>query len=111
MTAAPPPATDLADGLRRLKLRRDPPPVPEVMATARARRWELLRVLIEAEITVPDASNAATRMKNAALPVVKTLDELDGPRHLSPARPWTAWPPSNGSRGALFVSIHHMHAG
>jgi DNA replication protein DnaC len=82
MTAAAPPplAGDLAAGLRRLKLAAIRRQAPEVMATARAQRWapeELLRVLIEAEITARDASNAATRMRNAAFPVVKTLDELD----------------------------------
>ena len=83
-------ATDLADSLpaaaqapRRSAARRQrasPPPG--------AQRWaqdELLRVQIEAEITARDASNAATRMKNAALPVVKTLYELD--RFASYSRP------------------------
>jgi DNA replication protein DnaC len=36
-----------------------------------------LRTLIEAEITARDASNAAARMKTAAFPVIKTLEELD----------------------------------
>src|SRR5262249_15902863 len=38
---------------------------------------ELLRTLVEAEITARDASNARARMRNAAFPVTKTLDELD----------------------------------
>jgi len=52
----------------------------ELLITARTQRWapeELLRTLIEAEITARDASNAATRMKTAAFPVMKTLEELD----------------------------------
>ncbi len=53
---------------------------PELLITARTQRWapeELLRTLIDAEITARDASNARTRMKTAAFPVAKTLDELD----------------------------------
>ncbi len=81
MTAAPPPlAADLAAGLRRLKLSAIRQLAPELLITAKTQRWapeELLRTLIEAEITARDASNAAARMKTAAFPVSKTLDELD----------------------------------
>jgi DNA replication protein DnaC len=78
--AAPPLAPDLAAGLRRLKLAAMRQLAPELLITAKIQRWapeELLRTLIEAEITARDASNAAARMKNAAFPVIKTLDELD----------------------------------
>jgi len=82
MTAAAPPALapDITAGLRRLKLAAMRQLAPELLITARTQRWapeELLRTLIEAEITARDASNARTRMKTAAFPVVKTLDELD----------------------------------
>src|SRR5258708_10670944 len=81
MTAAPPPlAPDLAAGLRRLKLAAMRQLAPELLITAKTQRWapeELLRTLIEAEISAREASNARTRMKNAAFPVIKTLDELD----------------------------------
>jgi DNA replication protein DnaC len=81
MTAAAPPlAPDLAAGLRRLKLAAIRQLAPELLITAKTQRWapeELLRTLIEAEITARDASNAATRMKTAAFPVMKTLEELD----------------------------------
>jgi len=81
MTAAAPPlAPDLAAGLRRLKLAAIRQLAPELLITAKTQRWapeELLRTLVEAEITARDASNARTRMKNAAFPVTKTLDELD----------------------------------
>jgi DNA replication protein DnaC len=53
---------------------------PEVLATAKVQRWtpeETLRVLIEAELAARDASNAATRLKAAAFPVLKTLDGFD----------------------------------
>jgi len=81
MTAAAPPlAADLAAGLRRLKLATMRRLAPELLITAKTQRWapeELLRTLIEAEISARDASNAATRMKAAAFPVTKTLEELD----------------------------------
>jgi DNA replication protein DnaC len=81
VTAPPPPlAPDIAAGLRRLKLATIRQLAPELLVTARTQRWapeELLRTLIDAEITARDASNARTRMKAAAFPVTKTLDELD----------------------------------
>jgi DNA replication protein DnaC len=81
MTAAPPPlAPDLAAGLRRLKLAAIRQLAPELLITAKTQRWapeELLRTLVEAEIAARDASNARSRMRNAAFPVTKALDELD----------------------------------
>jgi DNA replication protein DnaC len=81
MTAAPPPlAPDLTEGLRRLKLAAMRRLAPELLLTAKTQRWapeELLRTLVEAEISARDASNARTRLKNAAFPVTKTLDEFD----------------------------------
>ena len=82
MTAAAPPplAPDLAAGLRRLKLAAIRQLAPELLITAKTQRWapeELLRTLVEAEITAREASNARARMKNAAFPVTKTLGELD----------------------------------
>jgi hypothetical protein len=81
MTAAAPPlAPDLVAGLRRLKLAAIRQVAPELLITAKTQRWapeELLRTLVEAEITAREASNSRTRMKNAAFPVTKTLDELD----------------------------------
>jgi DNA replication protein DnaC len=53
---------------------------PELLVTAKTQRWspeELLRTLIEAEITSRDESNARTRLKAAAFPVAKTIDEYD----------------------------------
>jgi DNA replication protein DnaC len=79
-TTAPALAPDLADGLRRLKLAAMRQLAPELLITAKTQRWtpeELLRTLIEAEITARDASNARTRLKTAAFPLVKTLDEFD----------------------------------
>jgi DNA replication protein DnaC len=53
---------------------------PELLVTAKTQRWapeELLRTLVEAEITSRDASNARARMKAANFPVTKSLDEFD----------------------------------
>ena len=66
---APALAPDLVDGLRRLKLAAMRQLAPELLRTAKTQRWtpeELLRTLIEAEITARDASNTATRLKTAA---------------------------------------------
>lgn len=77
-----PPAlpADLESGLRRLRLGAMRRLAPELVVVAKTQRWkpeELLRTLVEAEITSRDASNAAGRMKAAAFPVKKTLDEFD----------------------------------
>ena len=81
MTAAAPPlAPDLTEGLRRLKLAAMRQLAPELLLTAKTQRWtpeELLRTLVEAEISARDASNARTRLRNAAFPVTKTLEEFD----------------------------------
>jgi DNA replication protein DnaC len=81
MTAAPPPlAPDLAAGLRRLKLAAMRHLAPELLITAKTQRWapeELLRTLVEAEIAAREASNARARLKAAAFPVTKTLEEFD----------------------------------
>ena len=132
MSAATPAlAPDLADGLRRLKLAAMRQLAPELLLTAKTQRWtpeELLRTLVEAEITARDASNARTRLKTAAFPVVKTLDEFD--RAVSTINPATLdyltsleWltarenlclvgPPGTG-KSHLLVALGHaaVHAG
>lgn len=78
--AAPVLAPDLVAGLRRLKLAAMRRLAPELLVTAKTQRWtpeELLRTLVEAEITARDASNTRTRLKAAAFPVLKTLEEFD----------------------------------
>jgi DNA replication protein DnaC len=81
MSTAPPAlAPDLVAGLRRLKLAAMRQLAPELLITAKTQRWtpeELLRTLVEAEITARDASNARTRLKTAAFPVTKTIEEFD----------------------------------
>jgi DNA replication protein DnaC len=77
---APTLAPDLHAGLRRLKLAAMRTLAPELLVTAKTQRWtpeELLRTLVEAEICARDASNARHRLKAAAFPVAKTLEEFD----------------------------------
>jgi DNA replication protein DnaC len=81
MTApAPALAGDLEAGLRRLRLGAMRRLAPELLVTAKTQRWspeELVRTLVEAEIASRDASNARGRLKAAAFPVTKTLQEFD----------------------------------
>ncbi|MGA8014918.1 MAG: ATP-binding protein, partial [Candidatus Dormiibacterota bacterium] len=77
--AAPALSPDLVAGLRRLKLARVRAMAPEVLQTAKVQRWspeEVLRTLVEAEITARDESNGRARLKAAGFPVHKTLDEF-----------------------------------
>jgi DNA replication protein DnaC len=78
-TVAPPLPTDLVAGLRRLKLATVRRVGPDICQTAKTQRWapeELLRTLVEAELAARDRSNRMTRLKQAAFPVTKTLDEF-----------------------------------
>jgi DNA replication protein DnaC len=79
-TTPPPLAADIEAGLRRLRLSAMRTLSPELLVTAKTQRWkpeEFLRTLVEAEITSRDAANARNRLKVAAFPVKKTLDEFD----------------------------------
>jgi len=78
-TTAPPFAPDLVEGLRRLKLVRTRVMGPEVCQAAKTQRWspeELLRTLVDAEIASRDESNLRMRIKQAAFPVTKTLEDF-----------------------------------
>ena len=81
MTSVPPvlPA-DLDAGLRRLRLGAMRRLSPELLLTAKTQRWapeEFLRTLVDAEIASRDASNARERLRQAAFPVTKTLEEFN----------------------------------
>jgi DNA replication protein DnaC len=93
MTAAKPPALapDLEHGLRRLKLAAIRNLAPELLLTAKTQRWapeELLRTLVETEITARDASNIRNRLKAATFPVIKTIDEFNLAASSIPAATW-----------------------
>jgi DNA replication protein DnaC len=81
-TSPPPLPADLAEGLKRLKMAAMRRLAPELLVTAKTQRWkpeEFLRTLVEAEIAARDASNARARLRAAAFPVTKTLEEFDVP--------------------------------
>ena len=79
-TTPAPLAADLEHGLRRLKLAAMRRVAPELLVTAKTQRWtpeELLRALVEVEITARDASNTRLRSKQASFPTLKTIDGFD----------------------------------
>ncbi len=72
-------SADLERGLKRLKLRAVRTLAPEILQTAKVQRWapeELLRTLVEAEISARDESNVRARLRSAAFPVGKDLAEF-----------------------------------
>ena len=77
-TPEPPPLTDDLEALlRRLRLPHIRRAAPEVIATARAQRWEpteVLKALLTEELTGRERSALATRRKAAAFPTGKTFD-------------------------------------
>jgi DNA replication protein DnaC len=73
----PPLGDDLLAVLTRMRLPYLRKAAPEVLAVARAQRWdpaEVLRVLIAEEITGRDAATRRMRRKNAGLPAGKTFE-------------------------------------
>lgn len=77
-TPLPPPLdADLEQLLRRMRLPHIRRSAPEVLATARAQRWEpaeVLRTLLIEEIAGRERSSTATRRAAAAFPTGKTFD-------------------------------------
>jgi DNA replication protein DnaC len=79
-TEVPALPADLAAGMKRLKLATMRKLAPELLVVAKTQRWkpeEFLRTLVEAEITARDESNARNRLRAAAFPVTKTLEEFN----------------------------------
>ena len=80
-TPEPPPlAEDLEALLRRLRLPHIRRAAPEVIATARAQRWEpteVLRTLLGEELAGRERSSLATRRSAAAFPTGKTFEAWD----------------------------------
>jgi hypothetical protein len=69
--AAPPLPAELDALLRRMRLPYLRKAAPDVLATARAQRWEpaeVLRVLLAEEVAGRDAATRRTRRKTAAFP-------------------------------------------
>ncbi len=80
-TPTPPPLDDDLEALlRRMRLPHMRRTAPEVLATARAQRWEpaeVLRVLLSEEVAGRDRSSTATRLTAAGFPSGKTFDTWD----------------------------------
>jgi DNA replication protein DnaC len=77
MPAAPPLPPDLEALLRRLRLPHIRRHAPDVLATAKAQRWdpaEVLKVLLGEEVAGRDRSALATRRTDAGFPTGKTFD-------------------------------------
>ena len=77
MHPAPPLPEDLTGLLRRMRLPYLRAAAPEVLATAKAQRWdpaEVLRVLLAEEVTGRERSALATRRAAAGFPTGKTFD-------------------------------------
>ena len=76
-TPTPPPLDDALEALlRRMRLPHIRRAAPEVLATAKAQRWdpaEVLRVLLVEEVAGRDRSSLATRRARAAFPTGKTF--------------------------------------
>jgi DNA replication protein DnaC len=78
--ASPPLPADLDAVLRRLRLPHIRRHAPEVIATAKAQRWdpaEVLRALLAEEATGRDRASLATRRAAAGFPTGKTFDAWD----------------------------------
>ena len=85
---APPLPADLEALLRRLRLPHIRATAPEVIATARAQRWEpveVLKALFAAEAAGRERSALATRRAAAAFPTGKTFDAWDSGASSIPA--------------------------
>ena len=80
-TPTPPPLDQQLEALlRRMRLPHIRRAAPEVLATAKAQRWdpaEVLRVLLTEEVAGRDRSSLATRRARAAFPTGKTFDAWD----------------------------------
>ncbi len=92
MTAAAPAPPPLDAGLEQLLRRMRLPHMrriaPDVLATAKAQRWdpaEVLRALLAEEVAGRDRSALATRRARAAFPTGKTFDAWDGTLSSVPA--------------------------
>ena len=80
MPAPPPLDAGLEQLMRRMRLPHMRHIAPEVIATAKAQRWdpaEVLRALLAAEVAGRDRSALATRRSRASFPTGKTFDAWD----------------------------------
>ena len=106
MTAAHLPSlpvlAELVELCRRLRLKYVREQMGEVLATAKAQRWEpaeALRALLIAEVEGRNRSTIEEHRRRDRFPAGKTFDIWDGARSSIPAAPSKAFAPSNGSAG------------
>ena len=88
---APELAADPTVGLGRLKLATMCELAPTLLITAKTQRWtpeEVLRSLVETEITARDASSAGARLKAVSFPVAKVRKQFDVSVSFIPAPTW-----------------------
>jgi len=86
--AAPPLPPELDALVRRMRLPYLRKAAPDVLATARAQRWEpaeVLRVLLAEEVTGRDAATRRMRRKTAGFPSGKTFSSWRGEESSVPA--------------------------
>src|SRR4051812_50063373 len=89
-SVAPELPEELVVVLKRMRLPYLRSIAPEVLATARAQRWdpaEVLRVLLEEEIRGRDEATRRMRRKAAGLPAGENFDSLRGKGSPPPPRP------------------------
>ncbi len=80
MTAPPSPVEEVVDLLRQLRLPHMRGCAPDLLATAKAQRWdpaEAVRALLSEELTGRRASSINARRKAAGFPTGKTFDAWD----------------------------------
>src|SRR3954447_11843971 len=93
--AAPPIPEELERILRRMRLPYLRKAAPDVLATARAQRWdpaEVVKVLLHEEIRGRDEATRRMRRKTAALPPGRRSSLGAKPTPPSLAAPRPAWP-------------------
>ena len=117
MTAPPIPA-ELDQILRHMRMPYLRKAAPDVLATAKAQRWdpaEVLRVLIGEEVVGRDAATRRMRRKSAAFPTGKPSPRGGPKNRPSPNPPNRHCPHWNGSAGtrtspspgpAVVVTLH-----
>ena len=95
------PADEVVELLRQLRLPHMRRHAPDVLATAKAQRWEpaeAVRALLAEELAGRQASSINTRRAAAGFPTGKTFDTWDETVSArSPPRHSARWPPWSGS--------------
>jgi DNA replication protein DnaC len=80
MNTAQTPVDEVVDLLRQLRLPHMRRHAPDILATAKAQRWEpaeALRALLTEELAGRQASSINTRLQAAGFPTGKTFDSWD----------------------------------